>query len=93
MFCTNIIKILELNDSTLIDQNLRFKNDYLQTMYDESSAIKAFYTPIMQSRKVEITYWKEAKKSIFRKILDVRIKSFSSSSLYLSLLSCESRSS
>jgi hypothetical protein len=87
MFCTNIIKILELNDSTLIDQNLRFKNDYLQTMYDESSAIKAFYTPIMQSRKVEITYWKEAKKNIFRKILDVRIKSFSSSSLYLSLLS------
>lgn len=71
IFCKNIVKILEFNDSTLIDQNLRFKQEYIQTMHDESSAIKAFYTPMMQSRKVEIAYWKEAKKSIFRKILDV----------------------
>jgi hypothetical protein len=91
IFCTNIVKILELNDSTLIDQNLRFKQEYLQTMHDESSAIKAFYTPVMQSRRVEIAYWKEAKKSLFRKILDVSSYLLSSFSLGSYSQSCESR--
>lgn len=71
LFCKNIVKILEINDSTLLDKNLRFKQDYLQTMHDESTAIKAFYNPMMQTRKVEIAYWKEAKKSIFRRVFDV----------------------
>lgn len=70
-FCQNIVKILEINDPTLVDQKLKFKQDYLQVMYTESNTVKAFYEPMMQTRRTEISYWKTMKKSILQKTIEV----------------------
>lgn len=70
-FCKNMVKTLDISDPTLVGQNLKFKQDYLQTMYDESSTLRVFYEPMMQARKKEIMYWKSCKKSIIQKITEV----------------------
>jgi hypothetical protein len=69
-FCKNMVKILDINDSTLVDHNLKFKQGFLQTLYDESNTIKAFYEPMMLARKKEISYWKTYKKGIIQKSVE-----------------------
>lgn len=65
------MRTLDLNNPTLVDHNLRFKQAFLQTLYDESGAVKAFYEPMMQTRKKEIAYWKSCKKSLVQKVVEV----------------------
>jgi hypothetical protein len=84
-FTKNIVKVLDINDPTLVDHNLRFKQEFLQTLYEESNTLKAFYEPMMIARKKEISYWKSCKKSFIQKAVEVSCFLNSSLDSFLSL--------
>lgn len=71
IFCENLVKIIDLNDSTLIGQNYKFKHRFIQRMYDESNTLKVFFEKLINTRRTEISYWKTYKKSLGQRIIDV----------------------
>ena len=54
-FATYFIKgigpILELGENTLIDQNLKFKYKFMETLCKESDTLKTIFEPMFEDRK------------------------------------------
>lgn len=57
-FIKEIGPILELGENTLIDQNLKFKHRFLETLCSESETLKTIFEPMFENRRKELSYWR-----------------------------------
>ena len=75
LFTTYFIKqiglILELNGNTLIDQKLKFKYKFLDTLTKESEVLKAIFDPMFEIRKKELSYWLVFSRTMYSQIKDM----------------------